>query len=136
MVKLSQIKDALEDVNMESSCYFNKETNEILWYWDYNKEYSTYKEEDEYNENIINMFDFFTKNDFYIMQDFIETVKEIDIRNKLYKVTKGKGAFYRFRNVLEENNIVNDWYQYRDNKYKDIAKAWCIDNNIEFEEDC
>ena len=136
MVKLSKIKDALEDVNMESSCYFNKETNEILWYWDYNKEYSTYKEEDEYNENIINMFDFFTKNDYYIMQDFIETVKEIDIRNKLYKVTKGKGAFYRFRNVLEENNIVNDWYQYRDNKYKDIAKAWCIDNNIEFEEDC
>ena len=136
MVKLSQIKDALEDVNMESSCYFNKETNEILWYWDYNKEYSTYKEEDEYNENIINMFDFFTKNDYYIMQDFIEKIKEIDVRNELYKVTKGKGAFYRFRNVLEENNIVNDWYQYKDNKYKDIAKAWCIDNNIEFEEDC
>lgn len=136
MIRLSQIKDALEDVNMESSCYFNKETNEILWYLGYNQEYSTYREEDEHNENIISMFDFFTKNDYYIMQDFINEVRETDLRNKLYLVTKGKGAFSRFRNVLEENNIVNDWYQYRDNKYKDIAKSWCIDNNIDFEEDC
>lgn len=30
MVKLSVIKDALEDVDMNSTCYFNKETNEVL----------------------------------------------------------------------------------------------------------
>ena len=47
MVKLSVIKDALEDVDMDSTCYFNKETNEILWQWGFNEEYSTYKEEDE-----------------------------------------------------------------------------------------
>lgn len=45
MVKLSVIKDALEDVDMNSTCYFNKETNEILWQWGFNEEYSTYKEE-------------------------------------------------------------------------------------------
>ena len=36
MVKLSVIKDALEDVDMNSTCYFNKETNEVLWSWSYN----------------------------------------------------------------------------------------------------
>ncbi len=61
MVKLSVIKDALEDVDMNSTCYFNKETNEVLWSWSYNEEYSTYKEEDEFNDNIICMFDYFSK---------------------------------------------------------------------------
>lgn len=136
MIKLSIVKDALEDVNMERSCYFSKKTNEILWYWSYNEENSTYKEEDEKNENIIMMFNFFTKNDYDIMQDFIDEVKETKVKEELYRVTIGKGAFSRFRYVLEKNNIIDDWYKYRDNKYKEIAKEWCIDNNIEFEEDC
>lgn len=136
MIKLSIVNDALEDVNMERSCYFNKKTNEILWHWSYNEENSTYKEEDEKNENIIMMFDFFTKNDYDIMQDFIDEVKETKVKEELYSVTRGKGAFSRFRYVLEKNNIIDDWYKYRANKYKKIAKEWCFDNNIEFEEDC
>ncbi len=30
MIKLSEIIGALEDINMVTSCYFNKETNKIL----------------------------------------------------------------------------------------------------------
>ncbi len=136
MIKLSEIIEALEDINMESSCYFNKETNKILWYSEYNEENSTYTDVDEENDNIISMFNYFTKNDYTIMQDFIVTIKDISIKDELYRVTSGKGAFNRFRNVLEQNNIVDDWYKYRDDRYKDIAKEWCIVNNIKFEEDC
>ncbi len=82
------------------------------------------------------MFNYFTKNDYTIMRDFIDTIKDISIKYELYGVTSGKGAFKRFRNVLEQNNIVDDWYKYRDNRYKEIAKEWCIVNNIKFEEDC
>ena len=136
MVKLSEIKDALDSVDISSTCYFNKETNEILWQWDYNKEYSTYKEEDEANDNIINMFDYFYKNDYYIMQDFIDTIEDVNLREKLYEATRGRGAFSRFRYIIESNDLLDDWYKYKDEKYKAIAKEWCIDNNIEFEEDC
>ena len=136
MVKLSEIKDALDSVDISSTCYFNKETNEILWQWDYNKEYSTYKEEDEANDNIINMFDYFYKNDYDIMQDFIDTIEDINLREKLYYATRGRGAFSRFRYIIESNDLLDDWYKYKDEKYKAIAKNWCIDNNIEFEEDC
>ena len=73
MIKLSQIRDALYDVDIESSCYFNIKTNEILWHWGFNEEDSTYKEEDENNEDIICMFDFYTKNDYDIMQEFISS---------------------------------------------------------------
>ncbi len=136
MFKLSEIKDALDSVDISSTCYFNKETNEILWQWDYNKEYSTYKEEDEANDNIINMFDYFYKNDYDIMQDFIDTIEDVNLREKLYEATSGRGAFSRFRYIIESNDLLDDWYKYKDEKYKVIAKEWCIDNNIEFEEDC
>ena len=136
MIKLSEIKDALDNVDISSTCYFNKETNDILWQWDYNKEYSTYKEEDEANDNIINMFDYFYKNDYDIMQDFIDTIEDINLREKLYYATRGRGAFSRFRYIIESNDLLDDWYKYKDEKYKAIAKNWCIDNNIEFEEDC
>lgn len=136
MFKLSEIKDALDSVDISSTCFFNKETNEILWQWDYNKEYSTYKEEDEANDKIINMFDYFYKNDYDIMQDFIDTIEDVNLREKLYEATRGRGAFSRFRYIIESNDLLDYWYKYKDEKYKAIAKEWCIDNNIEFEEDC
>lgn len=136
MIKLSEIKDALEDANMNSRCYFNKKTNEILWFWNENQEYSTYHEEDEYNNDIIFMFDFFTKNDYDIMQDFISTITDDSLKNELYSATRGKGSFNRFRSIIDLNGVTNDWYMFRDNEYKKIAKEWCTNNKIEFEENC
>ncbi len=136
MIKLSQIRDALYDVSMESSCYFNTKTNEILWQWDFNSEESTFTNEDEFNDNIINMFDYFTKNDYDIMQSFISTIYNDSIRNELYNATRGKGTFHRFREITDYYNITDDWYRFQDNEYRKIAEEWCRDNKIDFEKDC
>ena len=136
MVKLSQLRDALYDVSMEISCYYNTKTNEILWYWDFNKEESTYTEDDEFNDDIISMFNFYTKNDYDIMQDFISNISNDSLRNELFNATRGKSAFHRFREITDYNNITDDWYKYQDSEYKKIAEEWCIDNKIEFEKDC
>lgn len=136
MIKLSQIRDALFDVDMESSCYFNTKTDEILWHWDYNEEYSTYTEDDEFNDDIISMFNYFTKNDYNIMQDFISNISNDSLRNELYNATRGKGVFRRFREITDYNNITDDWYKFRDNEYKKIAEEWCIENKIKYEKDC
>ena len=136
MIKLSEIRDALYDVSMETSCYFNTKTNEILWYWDFNKEESTYTEEDEFNDDIISMFNFYSKNDYYIMQDFIYHISNDSLRNELFNATRGKSAFYRFREIIDYRNITNDWYKFQDDEYKKIAEEWCTDNKIEYEKDC
>lgn len=136
MLKLSEVVDALSSVDINSTAYFNKKTNEILWKWDFNQEYSTYKEDDEFNDDIICMFDFTDKNDYDIMQSFINIVENEELRNRLYYCTKGKGAFRRFRKILEECDLIEEWYKYQDIEYKKMAKEWCIDNDIKFEEDC
>ncbi len=136
MIKLSEITDTLYDVSMGTSCYFNTKTNEILWYCDFNKEESTYTEEDEFNDDIISMFNFYSKNDYDIMQDFIYHISNDSLRNELFNATKGKGAFYRFREIIDYRNITNDWYKFQDDEYKKIAEEWCTDNKIEYEKDC
>lgn len=136
MIKLSQIKDALYEVDMESTCYFNTKTNEILWQWDFNKENSTYTDLDEFNKVIIDMFSYDTKNNYDIMQEFIYTINNDKVREQLFNITRGKGAFRRFREITDYNNITDDWYKFQDNKYKEIAEEWCINNEIEFERDC
>lgn len=112
MIKLSQVRDALYDVSMETSCYYNTKTNEILWYWDFNKEESTYTDEDEFNDDIISMFNFYTKNDYDIMQEFISNISNDSLRNELFNVTRGRGAFHRFREITDYNNITDDWYKF------------------------
>ena len=136
MIKLSQIIDALYEVDIESTCYFNTKTNEILWQWDFNKENSTYTDLDEFNEDIIDMFSYNTKNNYDIMQEFIYTINNDKVREQLFNNTRGKGAFRRFREITDYNNITDDWYKFQDNKYKEIAEEWCINNEIEFERDC
>ena len=135
MIKLSEIRDALYDVSMETSCYFNTKTNEILWQWEFNIEESTYTEEDEFNDDIISMFNFYTKNDYDIMQDFISNISNDSLRNELFNATRGKGAFHRFREITDYHNITNDWYKFQDDEYKKITEEWCIDNKIEYEKD-
>ena len=82
------------------------------------------------------MFDFFIKNDYDIMQKFIDNIKNIEIRNYLYNITTGKGAFKKFNAALLRYDLLKNWYSFRDNKYKNIAKDWCNKNNIKYEEDC
>ena len=87
MIKLSEIRDALYDVSMGTSCYFNTKTNDSL-------------------------------------------------RNELFNATRCKGAFHRFREIIDYRNITNDWYKFQDDEYKKIAEEWCTDNKIEYEKDC
>ena len=74
MIKLSEIIEALEDVDINMSAYYNTKTNEILWQNGSEPEYSTYKKEDEFNDEVIFMFDFTSKNDYDIMLQFIYTI--------------------------------------------------------------
>lgn len=135
MIKLSQAIDALYSVNAETSCYFDVNTNEILWQFYFDEENSTYTDNDEFNDNIISMFNFYSKNDYDIMHEFISGLSDELLKKELYNVTRGKGAFQRFRKIIDYYNITDDWYKFQNNEYKKITVNWCLDNKIEYEDD-
>lgn len=68
-----------------------------------------------------------------MMEEFIETIADVQTYNQLSIAINGRGAFRRFKDTCFNYGIIDDWYIFRDSKYKEIATYWCNKNNIEFE---
>lgn len=69
------------------------------------------------------------------LQDFIQTVEDEDLREKLRIAIDGKGAFRRFKNVLvkypEERKR---WFEFKDERIKKRVVDWLELIGIEFED--
>ena len=134
MVTLSKIIESLEMVDNEIDCYYNPENDEIFLsnvgeYEDLNED-----ELDELFEKSIILPTQYEINEYQIMVDFIDTINDIEIRNNLHGLIQGKGTFRRFKSYCIEVNIIQDWYNYREEKYKEIAINWCKENDLKYKE--
>ena len=131
-VKLDDIIDALEFVNsdIDSSAYLNPNTYEIV----YVDEFSDNSEEDleDIYEEYINLPSKYDINEYNMMVEFIETINDERLYNQLYISINGSGAFRRFKDTCINYDIIDDWYKFREEKYKEIAVSWCKDNNIKY----
>lgn len=132
-VKLSEVIDALEFANNEIEYYYNPDTEEIFMsnIGDF-KDLSEDKL-DELFEKSIMLPTRYDINEYGMMEDFIETIENIRLQNQLYISLNGSGAFRRFKDTCINFDIINDWYKFRDERYRKLAINWCKENNIEFE---
>ncbi|QED47997.1 UPF0158 family protein [Cytobacillus dafuensis] len=72
--------------------------------------------------------------EYEMLEEFCLTVSDQRIQDILLSVIKGKGAFRRFKDKIIDFEIEDKWYSYRDERFKQIAIEWCLDNNINFSE--
>ncbi len=68
------------------------------------------------------------------MGDFCQIVSDQQKQDILLRAIKGKGAFRRFKDIVIEFQIEDQWYSYRDKRLKQIAIEWCQDNNVRYTE--
>ena len=132
-VKLDDVVEALDCVNMEHDAYYNPLKNEIFYsdigdYTDLNED-----ELDELFENSIGLPTQYEINEYSMMEEFIETIEDVKLYNQLQIAINGSGAFRRFKDTCINFDIIEAWYKFRDKKYKDIAIEWCNDNKINYE---
>ena len=132
-VKLSEVIDALDFTNDEIEYYYNPDTEEIFMSNIWNFEDLNEDESDELFENSIMLPTRYDINEYEMMEDFAETISDIRLQNQLYISLNGSGAFRRFKDTCINFDIINDWYKYRDERYREIAIDWCKENNIEIE---
>ena len=131
-VKLDDVLEALEIANNEIDCYYDPETEEIFLsnigeFKDLNED-----ELDELFEKSIMLPTRYDINEYEMMGEFADTIKDARLQNKLYISLNGSGAFRRFKDTCINYDIIDDWYKFRDEKYKDIAINWCQENNIKY----
>lgn len=132
-VKLNDVIDSLDMVDNQIEYYYNPLTNEF-----FPSNIGDYENlnEDELDDLFLNSIILPTKyeiDEYRILNDFILTIKDTKISDELLSKIKGKGVFRRFKDTLIKFNIIQDWYDFRQEQYKIIAVNWCNKNNIEFE---
>ena len=132
-VKLSEVIDALEFTNDEIEYYYNPDNGEIFMSNIGEFENLNEDELDELFEKSIMLPTRYDINEYEMMEDFTETIEDTRLQNQLYISLNGSGAFRRFKDTCINYDIIDDWYKFRDERYKEVAINWCKDNNIEFE---
>jgi hypothetical protein len=141
--KLSDIVEAMEIQNEESSFYFNIKTYEIISFYNEDSDFIDEKlinEDKELrntvleSENYIQIPDKFDINEYRMMERFSLSIPG-EIGDIFYDNLSGSGAFSRFRNNISRFDLENKWYKFRDKSYYEIAKDWCELNEIQFIDD-
>lgn len=136
-VQLEIIIEAIEMVDDTSRGFLNIDTMEIVWLNDYFDS----EENERLSEEIDNHFDRYLRlptqwdiNEYSIMENFIESLYDTNVQNNLYIAIRGRGAFRRFKDTVYCLNIEKEWFKYRDEAIADIARCWCKENKIDYEE--
>ena len=132
MVTLSKIIEGLEMVNDIVDCYYNSKKDEIFLSNIGEYENLSENEIDELFEESIILPTQHEINEYQIMIDFINTIENQEIKNNLQRMIQGKGAFRRFKDYCAEMGIIQDWYDYKEQKYKEIAINWCKRNELKY----
>lgn len=139
-VKLQKIIDALYDVNDDNALYLDTEAGETVLVYDGgvygggdDVEDMTPDEVDE-SERFIFLPSSFDINNWQMMQDFIWTLEDTRLQDRLNDAIHRSGAFRNFRDVLDEKGLTDEWYKFRDASYRDIATEWCENNGIDWVE--
>jgi hypothetical protein len=73
-------------------------------------------------------------NEWEVMREFCEEVQSPEQRKRLLSAIRGSGAFGRFKKLAAENNILDDWYSFRDEAFWNFARDWCEENAIPYTE--
>ena len=152
-VKLSDIIEGMEHQSDESSSYLNKETGEIVTIDD--EEFTAAEDQEPIEDfpewqrpsikiaqeilqgekGYVALPSEFDIHEYNIMEEFCLSRENKEVSDALYAAIKGHGAFGRFKDAIHRLDIAEDWYKYRDEAFKQIARDWCEENDIEFTDD-
>ena len=138
-IRLEQVLYAIETADDAFTYFYDTQTGETVFLADPGIIGEADEELEDFIESSGNRFlRFPTKYDIHeysIMANFVETLPPGSAREELIHAIRGRGAFSRFKNGIYYHRIEQQWYDYRDQAYREIAIRWCRDEGIEYTED-
>lgn len=69
-------------------------------------------------------------DEYSMMEGFCDSIEESRIADDLFDAISGKGAFRRFKDAVHRHSVEQQWYRFKDERYKEIAREWCEENGI------
>lgn len=56
---------------------------------------------------------------------------DANLTNEVYFIFSSKGAYSRFKSLLESKGLLEQWYKYEQDKTREVVKDWCVANQIQ-----
>lgn len=149
-VKLSEILEGMERQSEDVYYFLNLETGknasvsrEALFLADEGETYDHLldwqQEEAELAYQIIGNNDQFIQppsryeiNEYQIMENFCYEQSNSKTQSELLDAIRGRGAFSRFKSKIITLSVEDDWFDYQDKCYKQIAIDFCKRNQIDY----
>lgn len=134
---LQEICILFEDSSCEHRGYLDLKTGEIIQIFDDimdpdEKEELDDKVDEGLGERYIKIPNAESYEGYQDMEDFIETVKEMKLKEKLYNSITRKGAFRRFKDVLNSYPKERErWFKFKDEKVMERINEWLEEEGIE-----
>ncbi len=75
----------------------------------------------------------FDIHEWEIMERFSRSLRSERVRNDVLAAIHGSGAFWNFKAAVRRNQVESDWYSFRAEALKEIARQWCEEHEIVWE---
>lgn len=76
--------------------------------------------------------DRFEIHEWEMLRDFSRSRDDADHRDELLDAIRGRGAFRMFKSAVHRLGIEDDWYDYRQERFREIARDWLEENGIPY----
>ncbi len=136
-VILSEICDAMEGYSCEANYFLDLQTGKVIFVSEYMDNKDEMLEMIEQGPERYKAIPIISSSESYqIMEDFIETVKDDEIRDALYDAINRRNPFFRFNETLSECPEEKlRWFDFKENVIRNRAREWLKEIGIEFIEE-
>lgn len=86
--------------------------------------------EEGWNKRFFRLPTKFDIHEYGIMEDFVRSLPEGGMQNSMENAIRGKGAFRRFKNNLRRYAVEEQWDNFQEKAYLEIAGEWCEDHGF------
>lgn len=139
-VNLELVLEAIELASNNSTAYYDLENHSLIWYMEdfgygEDEDDETIEEmiEEGWKTRFFKLPEQFDINEYHIMEKFIyDEIPEGAVQEQFESAIRGRGAFRRFRDLLDRLGITQGWYDYLQNAQKKRAIEWCEENGFNY----
>jgi hypothetical protein len=150
VVSLKEVVDAMDLPNSEWTSYLNPKTGEIVTVTDEDRQLAEDPDLDEQDlpdwqrESLPKVREALESGDFValpnqfeihewaIMERFANDRASIAQRDELLDAIHGRGAFRSFRSAIRRLGIEDEWFEFRQSAFEEIAKDWLEAHDVLF----
>ncbi len=133
IIEFKDIVDAFDFVNFAQMCehqaLLNKETGKIYWYSEFGDN------EEELPEDIDNdkYIEIPHKNELDLGRNLVLDFSYEHLPNEVEKIDtffRSKGAYSKFKTLLENKKLIDEWYEFESSAQEKALRAWCKTSEI------